>query len=659
MKRLLCIWLPNWPIQRLQGEWRQAAGRDSDHTDSDHTDSDPQVEAPIVLWDENSRRGRLVVACCHAASKLGVRVSMKLAEAADLVRSSTTSGLPQPDPTRSQPLIQRHDKNLDQSSLEQIAVSVQRQITPKVALEELGVKPWAGHPRHQCESLLCDISGVSHLFGDELGLLVAVEAMLSARHVRARMAIADSLAAAWALAHEATMRPLSLLREGLSWQPMGGKKPEFLSEPSVFGTQSVSEKEEGSEQNCTGVKDQISPFEHVFYGGLIIRGNQGAARAIEELPVQALRLAPDTVSTLARLGVVSVRQLLSLPRSGLATRLGPGLVQRLEQLQAEVDEPLRVHQAEAEYAVTLALEYPTTDIEILTDRIKRLASQLTSRLMVQQRGVLRLCCCMELSGPKKVSLDVGLFAPTVDAEHLSGLVINQLETVQIQEKVERLDLLVTLSGSLRSSQASLFQLDENSASAAGMTGVAISRLVDVLTGRVGRDRVGYLELQNDPLPERAFEILPLAGNASSPVLQQTKRTRKLSANGWTGSAESGFNGSIVKPTAGDALRRPLSLLAEPLPLRVAWHETDFSIRVPSSRLPQRIRFNGEDHHVLNHWGPERIESGWWRGKSVRRDYYRVETDQGEWWWIFRNLVTRAELQRNRSSYRWMLHGRFS
>ena len=602
-----------------------------------------------MLWEESSRRGRLVVACCHAASTLGVRVSMKLAEAADLVRASSASALPQSETSNRHSLIQRHDKALDQSSLEQIALLVQRQITPKVAVEELGIKAWAGHPRHQCESLLCDISGVSHLFGDEVGLLVAVEEMLAERHLQARMTIADSLAAAWALAHEAQMKPLSLLRKESCRDLEDAKQPGPLGQASLAG------EDAGYQQIFDGKEDFVCSSENVFYGGLMIRGRDDSERVLAELPVRSLRLAPDTVSTLARLGVISVSQLLSLPRSGLATRLGPELVRRLEQVQGEVDEPLRVHQAEAEYAVTLALEYPTTDLEILADRIKRLSSQLTSQLKEQQRGVLRLCCCMDLTGARKMSLDVGLFAPTVDADHLSGLIVNQLESVRVEETVERVSLLVTLSGALRSSQTSLFELDENSASAVGMTGVAISRLVDALTGRVGRDQVGYLELQNDPLPERAFHVLPLAGNASFSALKRRRGNRKLPTNGL---AET-LNRSSIKPTSGDALRRPLSLLADPVPLRVAWRDNEFSLRVSSARLPQRIRFNGADHHVLNHWGPERIESGWWRGKSIRRDYYRIETDQGEWWWVFRNLVSRAELRENRTSYCWMLHGRFS
>ncbi len=33
---------------------------------------------------------------------------------------------------------------------------------------------------------------------------------------------------------------------------------------------------------------------------------------------------------------------------------------------------------------------------------------------------------------------------------------------------------------------------------------------------------------------------------------------------------------------------------------------------------------------------------------MRRDYFRIETDQGNVWWVFRDLRTDA----------WFLHGRF-
>ena len=550
---------------------------------------------------------------------------MKLAEAADMVRFQSSGN------SQNRALIQRHDRDLDQQELEQIAISVQRQITPQVALEVLGEKPWAGYPRHQCESLLCETAGVCHLFGDERGILGAVEKLLAERGVRVRMAIADSVAAAWALAHEANIQ--ASIR---------------------------SDHETGAERQVDGKSVVCDPSSGLFQSGLTVSGAEETRRMVGVLPVQSLRIAPATVSTLARLGVTSVRQLLSLPRSGLATRLGRDLVHRMEQVFGEVDEPLEVHQAEAEYAAALTLEYPTTDLVILVDRIERLAKKLTSSLLTQQRGALRLACCLSLSDQPPMTLDVGLFAPTVDADHLSGLIINQLESRRIKATVEHLSLLVTLSGPLRNRQESLFQLDENQMFATAMNGIAISRLVDSLSGRLGRDRVGFVEIQNDPLPECAFHVLPLAGNAVSPVLKRIRKSQKQdSGRSCQGNESATTRSAGAQPSANDALRRPLSLLPEPAPLRVAWSEAELFLRVSTPRLPLRIRFSGTDHVVLNHWGPERIESGWWRGKSIRRDYYRIETDHGEWWWIFRNLVTRAELEKNRTPYRWMLHGRFS
>ncbi|OCX15286.1 DNA polymerase Y family protein [Ectopseudomonas hydrolytica] len=70
--------------------------------------------------------------------------------------------------------------------------------------------------------------------------------------------------------------------------------------------------------------------------------------------------------------------------------------------------------------------------------------------------------------------------------------------------------------------------------------------------------------------------------------------------------------------------RPGWLLAEPQPL----HEA--SLRILS--------------------GPERIESGWWDGDDVRRDYYLVETRTGQRGWAFRTVDDEGPL---------LLHGWFA
>jgi protein ImuB len=64
--------------------------------------------------------------------------------------------------------------------------------------------------------------------------------------------------------------------------------------------------------------------------------------------------------------------------------------------------------------------------------------------------------------------------------------------------------------------------------------------------------------------------------------------------------------------------------------------------------PFRVCWKGKTQEITRAWGPERIETGWWRAPDVKRDYYRVEIAGGAQWWLFRE----------RSSGDWFLHGFF-
>lgn len=384
-------------------------------------------------------------------------------------------------------------------------------------------------------------------------------------------------------------------------------------------------------------------------------------RRCERLPVESLRISPATVATLSRLGIERVDQLLQLPRSGLAARLGSTLLRRIEQILGEVDEPLGVYRAPAEHSQTLALEYPTSDQAILADRIMRLMKKVRAGLATHQRGALRMVCRLDLSAHPPLTLEIGMFAPTIDADHLSGLMISRLETKKLPSSVERLAISVTLSGPLRSAQASLFddELRTSNSSTAGMSGSATSRLVDSLSGRMGRDAVLGVKIEDDPLPEKAFSVSPLAGNSVSFAKSAATQSHRTTKN-FRSSPPTHVSDSIsYSPSPDDAMRRPLSLLCEPIPLAVALEGGSFCWSVSSPQLPRRLRLDGVIHFVAGHWGPERIETGWWKGPSVRRDYYRIETDRGRWWWIFRNLVSKTQASDTGSRYRWMLHGRFA
>ena len=87
--------------------------------------------------------------------------------------------------------------------------------------------------------------------------------------------------------------------------------------------------------------------------------------------------------------------------------------------------------------------------------------------------------------------------------------------------------------------------------------------------------------------------------------------------------------------------RPVRLLPRPVPLRV--------LALVPDGPPTWLALAGREYVVAHAEGPERIETAWWRGPDVRRDYFRVTTTDGRRLWVFRA----------RTDGRWYLHGVFA
>jgi protein ImuB len=85
------------------------------------------------------------------------------------------------------------------------------------------------------------------------------------------------------------------------------------------------------------------------------------------------------------------------------------------------------------------------------------------------------------------------------------------------------------------------------------------------------------------------------------------------------------------------------------PLAVRAGDPPAFLAVAPDGPPVRFRLGDEVHDVAAAYGPERIETAWWRGATVRRDYYVVETRAGARFWLFRRLRDGG----------WFLHGIFA
>ncbi|MFY9290495.1 MAG: DUF6504 family protein, partial [Methylorubrum rhodinum] len=90
--------------------------------------------------------------------------------------------------------------------------------------------------------------------------------------------------------------------------------------------------------------------------------------------------------------------------------------------------------------------------------------------------------------------------------------------------------------------------------------------------------------------------------------------------------------------------RPARLLDAPEPVAAM-------AEIPDAP-PLFFVWRGARHRVARADGPERILGEWWVAPGetdMTRDYYRVETEAGERFWLFRDGPMEAE-------GRWWLHG---
>ncbi len=484
------------------------------------------------------------------------------------------------------------------------------------------------------QSLLLDITGLDHLFAagseskvhqplpvdpwhgvtpGERALIRRLVVGLGERHIEFSLAVAATIGAAWGLAH---------------YPP---RRTNHRAKPTDFPRNDL-------------------PVE-------------GAS--LSELPVAALRLSAEALERLAALGLEQVGQLQSLPRSSLSSRLGTEVTLRLDQLEGRTAEVIVAYHPPALAAASMPLEFPTTRLEFLEQVFTQLLAQAIAALPPGE-GVEQLLCRLRDEGGRRQQFAVGLFHATAQVEHLLGLVRLRLESMRWNEPVAEVQVEVVAAGTLGWQQRDLFashHLDQVRQR---------TLLIDRLSNRLGRRAVLRAQYLSDAQPEYACRLEPLIParlpgtprglRRRSPLTR--KNTRKQSAQAHAASS-TGLAAFSTENPACDPRIRPWRLLSRPMPIEVlstapsgsperfvlhshragqlGWKaKASFG---PSSSLEP---CGSDPQRIVRYWGPERIETAWWRGRLVRRDYYRVETADGRWFWLFRNLQTG----------RWFCHGSF-
>jgi protein ImuB len=377
----------------------------------------------------------------------------------------------------------------------------------------------------------------------------------------------------------------------------------------------------------------------------ILSGPQDVLPTLGSYPIAALRLEHEPVAKLHRLGVRSLDALLRLPRTSLQSRFGAQLLTRIDQCSGERIESIRAYRAGIPMEVNHTWEHPIGELSALGNAIRSVAGELCQRLRGKDHGALRLVCRFSLERQSlpvdqpyasNVSLahilQLGLFRPSHDAQHIAWLLLGQLELnpprLTGDIAVRDLTLEANVTAPLKWVQAPLFDQPE------AKHRDDIARLIDSLSARLGRNQVLAPRSVRDPLPENQQQLRPLTGLRPDGSMQQTHRKLPRAPK-----RDYARERSLEVPLE-TFLARPCHLAAAPVAIQVITSETG---------VPIEVAWASGRAAIENLAGPERIESGWWSGPSQRRDYYRIALDTGDWWWIFHDLRQGG----------WFLHGAFA
>jgi protein ImuB len=530
MKRVLCLRFPNWPIQ-----WRNVA--------------EPSGKRQALVIHAPAERAKVrVIACCRAARKRGVRVGMLLAEAQSLWPGSAGNAV------RFEP----HDLLADLQHLRDL-VGWSLQFGPWVALDD--------GPAPDC--LLLDVTGCGYGFGGETGIAQKMIAGLAGKGYWAVVAIADTVGAAWAIAHYAPAESRAIII------------PEGRHE-----------------------------------------------EALRPLPVEALRLPAREVNLLHEVKVARIDQLLALPRADLPSRFGPELLLQLDRALGLVPEVLQPKRPADVLEKSWAFEPPVADRYSLLGAIEEILERLLKLLPRNRLGVHRLLCSLEFTDEDPIHFPVELLRPTASQRDLMELVSLQIDRMQLPGEVSGLTVRIAALAPLEFRQDDLF------GGGSSERGDEAIRLIERLIGRLGERAVLRPRLVADAQPELAFQY----ESCLLPSLRFGERGR---GRGVTSPRRQTPLPDPLPETGRGSPTRPICLKNRPVPIAV--------VSVFPGGSPRRIHWNDRDHLVERSWGPERIETGWWRGADIQRDYFVVQTTHGERLWVFRDLTDGS----------WFVHGVFA
>lgn len=341
---------------------------------------------------------------------------------------------------------------------------------------------------------------------------------------------------------------------------------------------------------------------------IVIQNNQQYF-ALLFLPPAALRLEFDTLELLDKLGLQQVQNFIGMPRAALKRRFGDHFIERLDQALGRKEEIIHPVQVPAPYHERLPcpeLILTRTGIEIA---LQRLLETLCSRLQQEQKGLRHASFTSYRVDGKTQKIEIGTNRVTHNCKHLFKLFELKLDTIEPDLGIE---LFILEASKIEASQPMQKKIWSGNCD---LNDISVSEFIDRVSNRIGINNIHRYLPDEHYWPERSIRL------ASS-------LDEKMSIS-W----------KTDKP-------RPIQLLSTP-------ERIDVTAPIPDYP-PMIFRYKGKLHRIRNADGPERIETEWWLEKGQHRDYYSVEDEEGNRYWLFRLGHYTSD-----QKPQWFIHGFFA
>lgn len=337
-----------------------------------------------------------------------------------------------------------------------------------------------------------------------------------------------------------------------------------------------------------------------------------SADSILDLPIAALRLDSGIIEVLRTLGFESIGELAATSRAPLTLRFGPELGRRIDQAMGHLAEPIDPIRPDELVSVCRSFAEPISAAETIARYIGKLVVELCAALETRGLGAKRLDLLFHCVDARIEAIRIGTALPVRDVKRLTRLLCDKIETIDPGFGIEIISLTATLAEPFGQKQTGSMLTEAPDAD--------ISGLIDILANRVGEERLYRMTPVASDVPERS--VARVAAMAPDTVMTWPSH--------WP---------------------RPIRLLARPEPIE--------TMALLPDHPPVIFTWRGNRRRVKRADGPERVFGEWWKRDTeliAVRDYFQVEDEAGERFWIFRSGDGEHA---DTGSQAWFMHGIFA